>query len=148
MPALARIPALLLLLLVSSRSGVAQTGPPAGPSGSSSAPSLEQGIYTEEQADAGGRDFETICTDCHGGFDLLSPNLSMKWTGRTLWELYERIKNTMPENDPGFLDTAQAARLVAYLLGQQGFPSGERALEPDEAALAGIVIHRPANPVP
>ena len=134
-----------LILVAFPAMGAAQ--PVAGGS-PSDATSLEQGIYTQEQARAGGRDFTTICTACHGDFDLLSPILSMKWTGRTLRELYERIRNTMPEDRPGSLSDAQATQLVAYLLSRQGFPPGDRPLEPDVAALAELVIHPPANPQP
>ena len=62
------------------------------------------------------------------------------WNGKTAGALYENIRKTMPSDDPGSLSTRQYADLVAYILGANEFPAGDKELDRDAAALNDIRI--------
>jgi mono/diheme cytochrome c family protein len=109
----------------------------------SSGAGLQSGIYLEEQADRGASAFVVICSACHGDFDLLAPAFVADWSGRSLRELYLKIKDTMPEDNRGVLTPAGTTEIMAYMLRAQGFPAGAGPLEPNEERLAEILIGAP-----
>ena len=113
---------------------------PAGPR------SVTGGVYTPSQAIQGETVFDIYCTACHSAFDLLSPNFASRWSGRSLQELYLRIKNTMPENDPGVLTEDQTVNVIAYMLSRQGFRAGDIPLPREPTALGAITIEATGGP--
>lgn len=92
----------------------------------------------------------TACTVCHGqkleGTDMApgieGPDFRTTWSGRTLADLFDRIKITMPANDPGSLSPAATADLVAYILKINAYPVGAAELPSDAAALKQIRLSR------
>jgi hypothetical protein len=75
------------------------------------------------------------------------------WAKQPLSDLVDKIKNTMPEDDPGKLTRQQSADLVALILQTGTFPAGQVDLTVDEAALKLITIpaarsSAPSSPVP
>lgn len=65
-----------------------------------------------------------------------------EWSGRTVGDLFDLIKMTMPENAPGTLSDRAYADLVAYILQANGFPAGSQSLEPERERLAKIVLEQ------
>jgi hypothetical protein len=53
------------------------------------------------------------------------------WREDALESLYSNIKRSMPRNAPGTLSTATYLDIVAYILQQNGFPTGVSDLIPD-----------------
>ncbi len=43
-------------------------------------------------------------------------------------DLFERIRTTMPLNNPGVLSRDQYADILAFVLKSNGYPAGEREL--------------------
>jgi mono/diheme cytochrome c family protein len=116
--------------------------------------SVRDGVFTAEQARRGQVAYTGPCDRCHGykldgasdDPDMLpappvaGPKFLRKWNGRTLAELFEYVRITMPANNPGYLSDADVADIVVYMLSVSGMPAGPGALQPDVAALASIVI--------
>ena len=106
---------------------------------------VDDGVYTAEQAQRGQALYTKQCAACHaeslgGG---LGPPLSGDtfvgvWSRLPLSELVSKIHNTMPDNDPGRLTRQEAATLVSYMLQVNGFPAGAAGLGSDEAELSQI----------
>jgi hypothetical protein len=67
------------------------------------------------------------------GSDFLSV-----WSNDSLFELASKIRNTMPQTEPGTLTAEQAADIVSYVLQSNKFPVGRTELRADEAALKAI----------
>lgn len=63
-----------------------------------------------------------------------------KWTGKTVGDLFERTRKTMPSDDPGGLSTRQYSDILAYILSVNEFPAGQKDLDRDAAALQEIRI--------
>jgi len=107
----------------------------SGVLGGSSAPqapprSVWDGVYTLDQAKRGALK-SGLCTSCHGdGFvgggsvELAGPEFLSRWEGRTVGDLFDLIRLTMPDDDPGSLPREQYADLVAYILAVNKFPNG------------------------
>ena len=114
----------------------------------SNAQTVQDGIYTEAQAERGAEDYSARCASCHS-IDLRgnsnSPSLiglsfMFIWEGRSLGELFTKMSEEMPTEDPGSLTQQSYAAILAYILRSNEFPSGETDLEPNAEALAGIQI--------
>jgi len=116
--------------------------------------SIDDGVYTEEQANRGQAAYGTPCGWCHGRRlngapddpDMQStPPLARakfirNWQGRTLAALFVYVRETMPTNNPGSLTDQEYIDIVAYMLATSGMPAGERELPPDPPTLANIII--------
>jgi len=116
--------------------------------------SINDGVFTEEQAKRGQSAYSAPCGWCHGRRlngapddpDMQStPPLARakflrNWQGRTLAALFVFTKETMPTNNPGALTDQEYIDIIAYMLATSGMPAGERELPTDPAALAEIFI--------
>ena len=114
--------------------------------------SIRTGIYTADQALRGQRQYDVFCTGCHGpemegaGVDvpaLAESGFVEKWSGRSLRDLFDLIKMTMPESAPGSLSDRAYADLLAYILQANGFPAGSQLLDPDRERLSTVMIGLP-----
>jgi len=106
------------------------------------------GVFSADQATQGKTVFDNKCATCHGA-ELnggeMSPPLAgatfvANWSGQSLGDLFTRIHTTMPANDPGSLNNAETAQVLAYILSFNQFPAGSEALPSDEASLGQIGI--------
>jgi len=114
---------------------------------------VRQGVYTEAQAQRGQATYNAQCMSCHGdalggriGPPLTGDDFIADWDKRPLLELVNKIKNTMPQGDPGKLTPQQTVDIVAYILQTGKFPAGRAELRPDEAALK-LITWPPGNTV-
>lgn len=125
----ARSAAVTLVLTVVGASGAsAQTRGVAAKPGTAGAPQATVAAFTKQQAARGNKVFAASCLECHGRKDMSSADFRLKWNGRTVFDLYERIASTMPESNPGGLSAGEYADVVAYLLELNGMPAGARAV--------------------
>ena len=110
--------------------------------------SVWDGAYTTEQANRGEALFQQNCSRCHGhqlegvaeapalaGGDFLS-----KWNGLSVGDLFERMKNTMPQDDPGKLSGQQYADVLGFVLKANGLPAGQTEVGTQAEMLKGIQI--------
>ena len=106
------------------------------------------GVYTEEQAKRGAEVYAEKCAMCHGdslgGVEsapaLTGPQFYATWEGENLNALFERIRMSMPQDNPGSLSRAQNADIVAHILHIGGYPAGSTPLEGQAGALTGIKV--------
>ena len=121
---------------------------PQAPATSSTEPSQSvwDGVSTDEQAKRGGPLYSQRCAQCHapdltGGETapaLASAEFKGNWSGLSVDDLFERIKISMPQDNPGSLSRQQTADIVAFVLSKGGFPAGERELAREAEVLKGI----------
>jgi mono/diheme cytochrome c family protein len=101
--------------------------------------------YTEEQAGRGAEAFSSVCSECHARKDFSDAEFRVKWRGRTAFDLFERMRSTMPERDPGSLGRSTYLDVVAYIAKLNGFGAGSAELPDDEAALKKVILALPAG---
>ena len=73
---------------------------------------------------------------------LVGDEFLQTWNGRTAGDLFELIRETMPSEDPGSLARREYADILAYLLGANQFPAGEKELVSELAPLKEIRIEK------
>ena len=93
------------------------------------------------QLESGEQWFRSACAQCHATAALANPDFRLKWSGKSAFDLFERIRSTMPANRPGTLTQGTYAAIVAYLLQQNGMRSGGRRISSDSSALASIRLN-------
>jgi S-disulfanyl-L-cysteine oxidoreductase SoxD len=104
------------------------------------------GVYTADQAKRGEALYTQHCGACHGGTLLgaeAAPALTgfefaSNWSGLTLGDLFERIRTSMPPDDPGRISAQQKADILAHMLRVGGFPAGTTDLSRDAQVLTQI----------
>jgi cytochrome c len=110
------------------------------------ATSVWDGVYTEEQAKRGGPMYSEFCASCHGpelmGGEMAPPLASgdflSGWDGLTVGDLFERIRISMPQNAPGSLSGQQNADIMAFVFSANKFPAGQTELSNQAAILKTI----------
>jgi S-disulfanyl-L-cysteine oxidoreductase SoxD len=108
--------------------------------------SVWDAVYTAEQARRGEALYGQHCASCHGGSLLgaeAAPALTgfefnSNWDGLSVGDLFERIRMSMPADDPGKVSAQQKADIVAYMLRVGGFPAGMTELPRDLQVLQQI----------
>src|SRR5678816_174214 len=103
-------------------------------------------VYTDEQAGRGQKLYAQQCAQCHGdgltGVEAAPPltgdMFNSNWEGVALSDLFERIRTSMPQNNPGSLTRAQTADILAHMLKVGGFPAGDTQLDGQTGALTPI----------
>ena len=109
-----------------------------------SAKSIRDGAYSKAQAVRGGSAFEKQCLGCHGD-PQFGPSVIDAREGLPVAELFEFMRTSMPEDNPGSLQPAQYADILAYFLSLRGLPAGDAELVPDVKALSQIQIEKPVE---
>jgi quinoprotein glucose dehydrogenase len=122
--------------IVASARGAAQT-------------TVWDGVYTEAQAKRGEAAYLKDCASCHkehllGDDDyanpLIGPVFLARWNNKTVGDLYEKNKTTMPANNPDTLKPQEYLDITAYLLRTSEFPAGRNELPADLAQLKLITV--------
>lgn len=136
--------------VILSTSGVAKPAPGAtaltpAPGGSSAqivpaGRSTLDGVFTAAQAARGEQRFKESCASCHKVEEQTGASFRSKWGNGTLGPLFTLISTTMPEDKPGGLTADDYASIVAFYLGQSGYPAGTAALPGDASALGSVRV--------
>ncbi len=102
-------------------------------------------MYSEEQAGRGIALYGKVCSECHELADFKTADFKGKWGGRPVFDLYELIRTTMPDGDPGILTREEYADAMAYIFKLNGLPAGATPLPNDSTALSALTITFPAD---
>ncbi len=106
------------------------------------------GVGTAEQAKRGSDVYAMQCAACHDAQlagsgtapALAGTDFSANWKDETVGALFERIRATMPADNPGSLKRDQVVELVAFILNFNKYPTGQKELATDLEALKAIKI--------
>jgi mono/diheme cytochrome c family protein len=110
---------------------------------------VKNGVFSEAQASRGKGVILNHCARCHsihllGGENdapaLVGEVFLQKWNGNTLGALYEKMRATMPTDNPASLSKSQYADALAYILQANNFPAGQTPLPSEADALNQIAI--------
>ncbi len=105
--------------------------------------SVKAGVYTSEQADRGVALFKKKCASCHAPNRFTDDLFYTSFAGKPMWEMFDVISDTMPEEDPGGMKPEEYADVIAYLLKLNGFPTGATDLPTSKEALSLILMEKP-----
>jgi mono/diheme cytochrome c family protein len=110
-------------------------------------------VFTVEQATRGERDYGAVCASCHGAElaggehapPLAGDAFLQRWQQKTVGDLFERIRTTMPQQSPNSRSSQAYLDIVAFILQANGFPAGKTDLPADPSELKGIVMAPPID---
>jgi len=142
-----KFPALVLIssaALALATAGVLRAQAPTGKT-------TNDGVFTDAQVKRGGDVYQQQCAACHDAQltgsgtapALAGTDFSANWKDETVGALFERIRATMPADNPGSLTRPQVSELVAFILNFNKYPVGETDLGTDFEALKAIKITAP-----
>ena len=104
-------------------------------------------LYTSEQADSGKQKYMTSCALCHGptlegraGPALKGPNFASTKANFRVGDVFVIVSQNMPATAPGSLSHDDYVELMAFLLQQNGYPAGSKALTFDTAQRSKVKL--------
>lgn len=125
----------------------------AAESASAAGTTVWDGIYTDDQAEAGATQIADHCAKCHGNAMRGSPagpsvisNLMPMFGDQPLSSLYDYITTQMPKGNPGSLSEGDYGVILARILQLAGVPSGKTELPLTSAELEPILLTSTAPP--
>lgn len=121
----------LCLFFVSARTARAQ---------SDSTTPHPPGVYSAEQGTRGADVYKGQCGRCHTVADHSGADFKLAWHGQSVRALFDYLRGTMPDDDPGTLSEQQYLDVTAYLLKVNGMPAGDSPLVADTIALKKLII--------
>jgi mono/diheme cytochrome c family protein len=109
------------------------------------------GIGTDAQVKRGADTYAMQCATCHDAQlagsgtapPLAGTDFMANWKDETVGSLFERIRATMPADNPGSLKRDQVADIVAFILNFNKFPFAQKDLPTDSDSLKAIKITAP-----
>ena len=116
--------------------------------------SVWDGVYTDAQAKRGAAVYAANCASCHGTAlnggesapTLTGSEFFSNWDGLTLGDLFDRIRSTMPADNPGKLTREQDSDVLAFMLSVSQFPTGQSDLEHRTEVLKQIKLEATKPP--
>ena len=99
---------------------------------------INDGIFTEAQADSGEELYRVNCLTCHDK-RYFRPVLR-RWEGQPLGLFFTVMSASMPESNPGSLPNDEYVDILAYILSLSRYPDGDNELEYADGALDAITI--------
>ena len=104
--------------------------------------SVKAGVYTSAQADRGQALFRSKCASCHAPNRFTDDFFYTSFAGKPLWEMFDVISDSMPEDNPGSMKKEEYADVIAYLLQLNRFPTGDAELQPGASAMGAIKVEK------
>ena len=109
------------------------------------------GIGTDAQVKRGNDTYQAQCAVCHdpqlSGSGTAPPlagtDFMANWKNENVNSLFERIRATMPADNPGSLKRDQVADIIAFILNFNKFPLAQKDLPAESESLKAIKIVAP-----
>ena len=109
--------------------------------------------YSDEQAKRGEPLYAQHCSSCHGpdlaggemAPGLVGGDFAANWNDLTLGQLFDRIRTSMPQNNPGSLSRQQNADILAFILLKGTAPAGQTEL-PTQSEVLNTIKYVATNP--
>jgi mono/diheme cytochrome c family protein len=112
--------------------------------------SVNDGVFSAAQAMRGAMVYSDNCAVCHdpkliGGIgpELAGMDFVANWKDKTVGDLFDKIKTTMPASAPGTLTPQQTADVLSFILSTNHYPAGAIDLGADAAPLKAVPIADP-----
>ena len=99
---------------------------------------VNDGVYTEDQADAGEVLYTQHCLLCHDK-KYFRPVLQ-RWEGQPLGIMFTVMSTSMPESNPGFLSEKEYVDILAYILSLSRYTPGDAELDHANGALNDLMV--------
>lgn len=99
---------------------------------------VNDGVYTKEQAKVGEMLYTQNCILCHDK-KYFRPILK-RWEGQPINILFTVMSTSMPENNPGYLSEKEYVDILAYVLSLSRYAAGDSELDYQNGALNDLMV--------
>jgi len=99
---------------------------------------VNEGVYTKDQAKVGEALYKEHCLLCHDK-KYFRPILK-RWAGQPINVLYTVMSTSMPESNPGFLTEKEYVDILAYILSLSRYAAGDTELDYKDGALDDLTV--------
>jgi hypothetical protein len=96
-------------------------------------------LFTQDQVAQGRPNYSQYCATCHGAQlqnggapPLIGESFKDRWNSRPVGGFYDYVHQTMPLGDAASLAPGVYVDIVAFILAQNGFPTGAKPLSKAE----------------
>ena len=100
--------------------------------------SVNDGVYTRDQAKTGEALYAEHCLQCHDK-KYFRPVLK-RFEGQPIGIMYTVMSTSMPESNPGYLSEQEYVDILAYILSLSRYPRGDAPLDYQNGALNELMI--------
>jgi len=104
---------------------------------------VNDGVYTKEQAKVGEELYKQHCLLCHDN-KYFRPVLK-RWEGQPIGILFTVMSTSMPESNPGFLSEKENVDILAYILSLSRYEPGETELDYQDGVLDELTVEARAR---
>jgi len=99
---------------------------------------INDGVYTKDQAKVGEVLYTQHCILCHDK-KYFRPVLK-RWEGQAINVLFTVMSTSMPESNPGFLSEKEYVDILAYVLSLSRYAAGDSELDYKDGALNDLTV--------
>jgi len=99
---------------------------------------VNDGVYTEEQAEVGEQLYAEQCILCHDK-KYFRPVLK-RWEGQPIGVMFTVMSTSMPESNPGFMSEKEYVDILAYILSLSRYAPGDTELDFKDGALNELIV--------
>ena len=107
---------------------------------------VSKGVYSAAQAERGEKVFTKVCVECHERGEFMESLFDKEWLGKTLFDFFDLVKTTMPDDKPGTLASEDVLDVIGYIFKLNTYPAGSADLPADPEKMKQIKID--ARPAP
>jgi hypothetical protein len=104
--------------------------------------SVNEGVYTADQATRGEQVYKNNCSSCHYESEFTGDDFVKRWADKPLFELFDLVSDSMPEDRPGSLPIQQYADAISYFLRLNKFPAGGTELVGSPDVMRDILMEK------
>lgn len=116
--------------------------------GDAAVTTVDDGIYTTEQAEGARELYADECAQCHGstmrgtpgGPRIVGSSFRRNWEGESVAAFFEWMSSNMPQGRGGQLGVPAYADLAALIFQENGFPPGEEEFDPTDEIWAEVIM--------
>jgi hypothetical protein len=80
------------------------------------------------------------CTVCHDAVGYTGETFSQNWLDRSAFDFFDRLRTTMPNDNPGRLARNEYVDVLAYIFSLNGYPAGGEEMGTDDDVLRRVRI--------
>jgi mono/diheme cytochrome c family protein len=117
----------------------------AATAGAQGTPPTKPSLFTDVQATRGEAVYQRVCIECHEKLEYTGADFRTKWNTKPVFELFDLLRSTMPEENPGTLTNQEYVDVVGYMMKLNGVRPGPTPLPTDPALLKKIKIEIPGG---
>ena len=106
---------------------------------------VSSGVFSAKQAERGEGSYKTVCQACHAKSEYTGDKFKTNFVSKTAFQMFDQIRTTMPDDNPGSLERQEYVDLVAYIFSLNAYPAGEAELPADDDGLKKVRIDNPPS---